>query len=380
AYDELAQAWALAIRESAKRGGGFHLQYAGWDQKLLKHNEDSGGRLQDAVNELRANVTYLNGPAAGGTAPSNLDERAAIRQQILSGTYGPDVSVGVGRCSSTFASLVVTSIAGIMAIIPDVPHVVVDIVVDGQPLPEYLDEDDDDSVSPTSIIKYVESVSGSHFGIRVNLNGMERKHLKRGNSVVVEYHLDAENVTCNKPRPELQDLGTIAVKLHYAHVQGSPNYHSPDSSKVNMPENIHEKHLKGQAISQQVKLGEAVPVGALQTVDSRLLEEFAVFNFRYRSRKDLQILCLIPRSPSPIPLEDRPEGDLNREELLELLRRQKSRQEEQVAIKQELKRERIEEDEDDDELTIIFSRPPPRKLKITADADTGIETIDLTDV
>ena len=97
AYDELAQAWALAIRESAKRGGGFHLQYAGWDQKLLKHNEESGGRLQDAVNELRANVTYLGGPTAGSATPSNFDERAAIRQQILSGTYGPDVSVGVGR-------------------------------------------------------------------------------------------------------------------------------------------------------------------------------------------------------------------------------------------------------------------------------------------
>jgi hypothetical protein len=39
--------------------------------------------------------------------------------------------------------------------------------------------------------------------------------------------------------------------------------------------------------------------------------------------EDLQALCLIPRSPSPIPLEDRPEESLNREELLELLRRQK---------------------------------------------------------
>lgn len=97
AYDELAQAWALAIREGAKRGGGFHLHSAGWDQKLLKHNDESGGRLQDAVNELRASVAYLDSPSTGGAAPSNLDERAAIRQQILSGTYGPDVSVGVGR-------------------------------------------------------------------------------------------------------------------------------------------------------------------------------------------------------------------------------------------------------------------------------------------
>lgn len=200
-----------------------------------------------------------------------------------------------------------------MAIIPDVPHVTVDIVVDGRPLPEYLDEDDADSVSPDSITKYIESVSGSHCSIQVNLPRMERRHLKRGNGVVVEYHLDgqwaagnvyrfplranlissvpgarrkengtwierkflftnlvtcmlsmsesiptltlsiAEDAACNKARPELQDLGTITVKLHYAHVQGSPNFHSSDFSKISMHEDIHEKHLKGQAISQQVK-------------------------------------------------------------------------------------------------------------------------------
>jgi hypothetical protein len=38
---------------------------------------------------------------------------------------------------------------------------------------------------------------------------------------------------------------------------------------------------------------------------------------------DLQTMYLIPRSASPISLEDRPEESLNREELLELLRRQK---------------------------------------------------------
>ena len=34
-------------------------------------------------------------------------------------------------------------------------------------------------------------------------------------------------------------------------------------------------------------------------------------------------MYLIPRSASPVPLEDRPEESLNRKELLELLRRQK---------------------------------------------------------
>lgn len=34
------------------------------------------------------------------------------------------------------------------------------------------------------------------------------------------------------------------------------------------------------------RLGEAVPAGALSILDSRLLEEFAVFNFRYRSHSE----------------------------------------------------------------------------------------------
>jgi hypothetical protein len=50
-----------------------------------------------------------------------------------------------------------------------------------------------------------------------------------------------------------------------------------------------------------------------------------------------------------------------------------------IKIKQELKRERIEDDEGDDDLIVISSRPPTRKLKITADGSTGIEAVDLTD-
>lgn len=39
--------------------------------------------------------------------------------------------------------------------------------------------------------------------------------------------------------------------------------------------------------------------------------------------EDLQTLGLIPRSPSPVPLEDRAEETLTREELLEVFRKQK---------------------------------------------------------
>lgn len=65
---------------------------------------------------------------------------------------------------------------------------------------------------------------------------------------------------------------------------------------------------------------------------------YATFHFKYRSRRKyfiitsyqdllirdpeaLQAELIIPRSPSPVPLEERPEESLTREELLELLAR-----------------------------------------------------------
>lgn len=81
-----------------------------------------------------------------------------------------------------------------MAIIPDIPTVNVDIVVDGSPLLEYLDEDDGKAVSSNSTTKYVECVSGSYFAMRTNIAGLYLKHLKGGNCVNVVYHLDGQRV------------------------------------------------------------------------------------------------------------------------------------------------------------------------------------------
>jgi hypothetical protein len=88
------------------------------------------------------------------------------------------------------------------------------------------------------------------------------------------------------------------------------------------------------------RLGEARSLNRIrETSAERQGDAFATFRFRYRTRsefsyecsgstvltrtEDLQTLCLIPRSPSPIPLEDRPEETLTREELLEAFRKQK---------------------------------------------------------
>ncbi|KAK4549809.1 hypothetical protein LTR36_005110 [Oleoguttula mirabilis] len=96
AYDEVAKAWALVIREATKRAGGFHLQFGGWDQKLVEHNQKSGGRLEEAVNELKTALGF-NQAALGGSGGGVSEERANIRQQLFSGTYGQELGVGNGR-------------------------------------------------------------------------------------------------------------------------------------------------------------------------------------------------------------------------------------------------------------------------------------------
>lgn len=98
AYEEIARAWALAIREAAKRAGGMQLQYGGWDQKILKHNQEANGKLQEAVDELNASIGWMGGqssaqqcnPRGGG------DDLSSVRQELLSGTYGSNLPVQVG--------------------------------------------------------------------------------------------------------------------------------------------------------------------------------------------------------------------------------------------------------------------------------------------
>jgi protein Cut8 len=84
AYDEISRAWALVISEASKRGGGFQLHSGGWDQKLAKHNEQSGGRMQVAVNALGSNLGWMGGNSGMGPG----DDPNSIRNQLLSGTYG----------------------------------------------------------------------------------------------------------------------------------------------------------------------------------------------------------------------------------------------------------------------------------------------------
>jgi protein Cut8 len=90
AYEEISKAWALVISEASKRGGGIQLQYGGWDQKLAKHNEQAGGKMQVAIDTLGSNLGWI-----GNNATSSGDS-LSIRNQLLSGTYGTNLPVRVG--------------------------------------------------------------------------------------------------------------------------------------------------------------------------------------------------------------------------------------------------------------------------------------------
>lgn len=93
AYDEISGAWAMVITEAAKRGGGFMLHTGGWDQRLAKHNQQSGGKLEQAMHAMATQVGWM-GNNQGAAPSAGLSEPNSILNQLINGTYGSPVRVG----------------------------------------------------------------------------------------------------------------------------------------------------------------------------------------------------------------------------------------------------------------------------------------------
>jgi hypothetical protein len=95
AYDEISGAWALVITEAAKRGGGFALHTGGWEQRLAKHNQQSGGKLEQGMNAMANEVGWMrNNSNAPSSGSSSLSDQNSILNQLVNGTYSSPVRVG----------------------------------------------------------------------------------------------------------------------------------------------------------------------------------------------------------------------------------------------------------------------------------------------
>ena len=96
AYEEISRAWGLVLKEAAKRGAGMGVVNGGWDEKIRRHHEQSGGKMTEAMEELRKCVGWMGGNSgsggsgsAAGSGNANMSERELVRQQLMSGTYAP---------------------------------------------------------------------------------------------------------------------------------------------------------------------------------------------------------------------------------------------------------------------------------------------------
>ncbi|KAK4891979.1 hypothetical protein LTR27_009506 [Elasticomyces elasticus] len=283
-----------------------------------------------------------------------------------------------------------------MAIHPYLPGLVVSIDVGGQDLPEYSEEEIDDA-NPIECVKYIEAVSGAEFGFAIRFDATTFVHANK--NITLECDLDGQSVgqswfdSQEMRRPgrivqrgaitgskqglvtqpmlfaelkisddapdkaligKLAALGTITVRCYVADIQSGPagkKARRRDATVDNFTPivadgRIPEKNLKGMALSHQAVVGRATPFQHPPSRPIRKGPTLATFIFKYRSRAALHALHIIPRTPSPVPLENRPVEELSMEEMRELVRRQKATLDAQNGrgtkqeIKQEIKRER----------------------------------------
>ncbi|KAK0313611.1 hypothetical protein LTR01_001868 [Friedmanniomyces endolithicus] len=145
---------------------------------------------------------------------------------------------------------------------------------------------------------------------------------------------------------------------------------------------ISEKLLKGRALTHQATVGPAIPIPSSSGFKStRIGPPLAVFLFKYRSRGALQALHLIPRSPSPVLLENRPIEELSMDDMRELIRRQRVNGNTRVEtkVKGEFKREReISANESDGDDVEVVEHHSKRK-RTTGRRASSVSVVDLCD-
>ncbi|KAL2408236.1 hypothetical protein ABEF95_002531 [Exophiala dermatitidis] len=280
-----------------------------------------------------------------------------------------------------------------MAILDDV---LITVSSDGKEVGEYQPPADDREAlnarklfpnSPT-VVKYIEATPGAQFQIEYRVTGRKAFGDSEADSLTLRTFIDGGYVPSPvrlKAEPEFD--GTMAdMQKKYGHVgtirvEVTRMRRVPERvTRSHLPRfdnEVPEKVLKGQSVDTRACLGQPKPSEAKQLHHGVLVdkEPCAVLIFLYRSKSSypkstgitppLGALSVIPRSPTPIPLEERDPDTLTREEAVELaeaeaaktVRIKKEKSEEDLRKFSAIKREAT--DESDDEVVMIA--PPERK-------------------
>ncbi|KAJ4339711.1 hypothetical protein N0V95_007705 [Ascochyta clinopodiicola] len=280
-----------------------------------------------------------------------------------------------------------------MAVLPSQPGIDVSVVCNRAALKEY--EDDEDAPNDTVITKYVESISGAEFGVCCTTRQPWPKY-----TILFELWLDQKN-TAGKFAQQ-KDFNTPSYRFT---IEGATSKVNDDNKAGHMEANIMQDIQRMGEIT--VKAYFVKNLRPAVRVDYALQNKIKeVGSLPEKALKDaLKSLLLIPRSPSPVPLEDRDVDTLGPEELRELVRRQRVRsllfrcltsdiinttQVRDAAsrtVKQEasVKRERTDErssalpdnTDDDDEPSVVSTKRRRETYPATTNKE-GMEEIDLT--
>ncbi|KAK5074358.1 hypothetical protein LTR64_006497 [Lithohypha guttulata] len=207
---------------------------------------------------------------------------------------------------------------------------------------------------------------------------MQQKY-QPGRKALVEIQRGVEvrengNAKLRKFRFANLQLSSIKICVFREKIKRKSSNTDTDGGKFTAPASS-EKNMKGRATDSFTTLDEPEecrPHSVWHTVriGSQPLAEFIFF---YYTRVTLQKIDVIPQSPSPIPLEDRPRESLSREELLQLIERQqtvieagkKATKKEQLdSDMEQLERVKRSQSDEEEELEILPQKRARKNAKI----------------
>lgn len=267
----------------------------------------------------------------------------------------------------------------------------ISLLVNGQPLHEYDPPEDENDTDADAVVKYVEATEGAEFyvdikirpntefptgskGVTIKIDGKfvdgcfvhELQHrvreggwsrLRTGrprleNGAWVERPLMFKRRTTTEEVIPLQSMKELAknvgcIKVDIDDIICTPARHVMEEAPVDLP--VPEKALKGQPIDVTAGYGSAkVVTKPISYSTQQIGKRLAKIVIKYRSRRALQLLDLIPTTPEPQPLEECDVDTLSPQEMRELLTRMRQQENQSVGRLANLKHESVQiEDEED---------------------------------